>query len=69
MAELSEIYGAVTSLWFGSSLNLSVCSSGLAKEALKENDANLENRFRDGLISVITNHELFSPRSMRLQPW
>lgn len=56
MAELSEVYGPVMSLWFGSSLNLSVCSSELAKEALKENDANLANRFRDGGISVITNH-------------
>ncbi|KAL6988092.1 hypothetical protein U1Q18_013836 [Sarracenia purpurea var. burkii] len=45
-AEWAESYGPIISVWFGSTLNVVVSSSELAKEVLKENDQQLADRHR-----------------------
>lgn len=45
-SEWSEHYGPIISVWFGSTLNVVVSSSELAKEVLKENDQQLADRHR-----------------------
>jgi coumaroylquinate(coumaroylshikimate) 3'-monooxygenase len=46
-AEWAQAYGPIISVWFGSTLNVVVSSSELAKEVLKENDQQLADRFRN----------------------
>ncbi|OVA11789.1 Cytochrome P450 [Macleaya cordata] len=45
-ADWSKIYGPIISVWFGSTLNVVVCNSELAKEVLKEKDQQLADRHR-----------------------
>ncbi|XP_058079046.1 cytochrome P450 98A2-like [Magnolia sinica] len=45
-SEWSQTYGPIMSVWFGSTLNVVVSSSELAKEVLKENDQQLADRPR-----------------------
>lgn len=45
-AEWAQAYGPVISVWFGSTLNVIVSNSELAKEVLKENDQQLADRHR-----------------------
>ncbi|THG00748.1 hypothetical protein TEA_025573 [Camellia sinensis var. sinensis] len=45
-AEWAEVYGPIISVWFGSTLNVVVSSSELAKEVLKEHDQQLADRHR-----------------------
>ncbi|KAI3437016.1 uncharacterized protein J3R85_005742 [Psidium guajava] len=45
-AEWSGAYGPIISVWFGSTLNVVVSSSALAKEVLKEHDQQLADRHR-----------------------
>ena len=42
----ARCYGPIISVWFGSTLNVVVSSSELAKEVLKENDQQLADRRR-----------------------
>ncbi|GMH20228.1 hypothetical protein Nepgr_022069 [Nepenthes gracilis] len=44
--EWSKIYGPIISVWFGSTLNVVVSNSELAKEVLKEHDQQLADRHR-----------------------
>ncbi|KAM7269948.1 hypothetical protein ACFE04_029162 [Oxalis oulophora] len=46
-AEWAEKYGPIISVWFGSTLNVIVSNSELAKEVLKENDQQLADRHRN----------------------
>jgi len=45
-AEWAQSYGPIISVWFGSTLNVIVSNSELAKEVLKENDQQLADRHR-----------------------
>nr|ABC59086.1 cytochrome P450 monooxygenase CYP98A37 [Medicago truncatula] len=45
-AEWAQSYGPIISVWFGSTLNVIVSNSKLAKEVLKENDQQLADRHR-----------------------
>ncbi|KAK3022572.1 hypothetical protein RJ639_032443 [Escallonia herrerae] len=45
-SEWSQAYGPIISVWFGSTLNVIVSNSELAKEVLKENDQQLADRHR-----------------------
>lgn len=45
-ADWSQHYGPIISVWFGSTLNVIVSSSELAREVLKENDQQLADRHR-----------------------
>ncbi|KAJ0100480.1 hypothetical protein Patl1_21093 [Pistacia atlantica] len=45
-AEWAQAYGPIISVWFGSTLNVIVSNSELAKEVLKENDQQLADRHR-----------------------
>ncbi|CAJ1916686.1 unnamed protein product [Sphenostylis stenocarpa] len=45
-AEWAQSYGPIISVWFGSTLNVIVSNSELAKEVLKEHDQQLANRHR-----------------------
>eukprot|EP01018_Ginkgo_biloba_P006057 Gb_33145 [translate_table: standard] len=45
-SEWSQKYGPIMSVWFGSTLNVIVCNTELAKEVLKENDQLLADRPR-----------------------
>uniref|UniRef100_A0A2P2JFW0 p-coumarate 3-hydroxylase n=1 Tax=Rhizophora mucronata TaxID=61149 RepID=A0A2P2JFW0_RHIMU len=45
-AEWAQAYGPIISVWFGSTLNVIVSSSDLAKEVLKERDQQLADRQR-----------------------
>ncbi|KAI7997833.1 Cytochrome P450 98A2 [Camellia lanceoleosa] len=45
-ADWAKVYGPIISVWFGSTLNVIVSSSELAKEVLKENDHQLADRHR-----------------------
>nr|AGC29945.1 CYP98A68 [Sinopodophyllum hexandrum] len=45
-AEWAQIYGPIISVWFGSTLNVVVTNSELAKEVLKEKDQQLADRHR-----------------------
>ncbi|KAJ8420000.1 hypothetical protein Cgig2_007820 [Carnegiea gigantea] len=45
-ADWAGFYGPIISVWFGSTLNVVVSSSELAREVLKENDQQLANRHR-----------------------
>ncbi|CAI0554870.1 unnamed protein product [Linum tenue] len=45
-AEWADRYGPVISVWFGSTLNVVVSSTALAKEVLKEHDQQLADRHR-----------------------
>lgn len=45
-AEWSQSYGPIISVWFGSTLNVIVSNSELAKEVLKEHDQQLADRHR-----------------------
>ncbi|XP_059653669.1 cytochrome P450 98A2 [Cornus florida] len=44
--EWSQSYGPIISVWFGSTLNVIVSNSELAKEVLKQNDQHLADRHR-----------------------
>nr|QDF44409.1 p-coumaroyl shikimate 3'-hydroxylase [Phacelia campanularia] len=44
--EWSQIYGPIISVWFGSTLNVVVSNTELAKEVLKEHDQQLADRHR-----------------------
>ncbi|KAL2478134.1 Cytochrome [Forsythia ovata] len=45
-AEWAETYGPIISVWFGSTLNVIVSNTELAKEVLKEHDQQLADRHR-----------------------
>lgn len=45
-SEWSQHYGPIISVWFGSTLNVVVSNTELAKEVLKENDQQLADRHR-----------------------
>ncbi|KAB1222998.1 Cytochrome P450 98A2 [Morella rubra] len=45
-AEWAQAYGPIISVWFGSTLNVIVSNTELAKEVLKENDQQLADRHR-----------------------
>nr|UOI87846.1 p-coumarate 3-hydroxylase isoform 1 [Althaea officinalis] len=45
-AEWAEKYGPIISVWFGSTLNVIVSNTELAREVLKENDQQLADRHR-----------------------
>lgn len=45
-AEWAQAYGPIISVWFGSTLNVIVSNSELAKEVLKEHDQQLADRHR-----------------------
>lgn len=45
-AEWAQSYGPIISVWFGSTLNVIVSNTELAKEILKENDQQLADRHR-----------------------
>ncbi|XP_058737817.1 cytochrome P450 98A2-like [Vicia villosa] len=45
-AEWAQFYGPIISVWFGSTLNVIVSNTELAKEVLKENDQQLADRHR-----------------------
>nr|ACA64047.1 cytochrome P450 monooxygenase CS'3H isoform [Salvia miltiorrhiza]AJD25230.1 cytochrome P450 CYP98A76 [Salvia miltiorrhiza] len=45
-AEWAQTYGPIISVWFGSTLNVVVCNTELAKEVLKEKDQQLADRHR-----------------------
>ncbi|XP_022151998.1 cytochrome P450 98A2-like [Momordica charantia] len=45
-AEWARQYGPIISVWFGSTLNVVVSNSDLAREVLKEHDQSLANRHR-----------------------
>ncbi|XP_031473498.1 p-coumarate 3-hydroxylase [Nymphaea colorata] len=45
-AEWAQTYGPIMSVWFGSTLNVIVSNSELAKEVLKDNDQHLADRHR-----------------------
>ncbi|XP_058210599.1 cytochrome P450 98A2-like [Rhododendron vialii] len=45
-AEWAQVYGPIFSFWMGSTLNVVVSSSALAKEVLKEKDQQLADRHR-----------------------
>ncbi|XP_062166226.1 cytochrome P450 98A2 [Alnus glutinosa] len=45
-AEWAQAYGPIISVWFGSTLNVIVSNSELAKEVLKEHDMQLADRHR-----------------------
>nr|QGX89943.1 p-coumarate 3-hydroxylase [Betula alnoides] len=45
-AEWAQAYGPIISVWFGSTLNVVVSNTELAKEVLKENDQQLADRHR-----------------------
>ncbi|XP_057520209.1 cytochrome P450 98A2-like [Amaranthus tricolor] len=47
----AQQYGPIFSVWFGSSLNVIVSNSELARDVLKENDQHLANRYRSRSIS------------------
>nr|XP_029117118.1 cytochrome P450 98A2 [Elaeis guineensis] len=46
-AEWAQTYGPIMSVWFGTTLNVVVSSSELAREVLKENDQQLADRPRN----------------------
>ncbi|URD95066.1 cytochrome P450 [Musa troglodytarum] len=46
-AEWAEAYGPIMSVWFGTTLNVVVSSSELAREVLREKDQQLADRARD----------------------
>ncbi|BBG96212.1 hypothetical protein Prudu_004954 [Prunus dulcis] len=46
-AEWAQVYGPIISVWIGSTLNIVVSSSELAKEVLKEHDQKLADRHRN----------------------
>ncbi|RXH92231.1 hypothetical protein DVH24_033127 [Malus domestica] len=46
-AEWAEKYGPIFSVWIGSTLNVAVSNTELAKEVLKENDQKLADRHRN----------------------
>nr|AAS57921.1 hydroxylase-like cytochrome P450 CASS [Camptotheca acuminata] len=46
-AEWAQVYGPIMSVWFGSTLNVVISNSELAKEVLKENDQHLADRERN----------------------
>ena len=46
-AEWAQTYGPIISVWFGTTLNVVVSSSELAKEVLKEQDQKLADRHRN----------------------
>ncbi|XP_065847905.1 cytochrome P450 98A2-like [Euphorbia lathyris] len=52
----STTYGPIISVWFGSTLNVIVSSSQLAKEVLKDKDDKLANRHRNKLTDMITQN-------------
>lgn len=45
-ADWAQTYGPIISIWFGSTLNVVVSNSELAKEVLKDNDQHLADRHR-----------------------
>ncbi|KAI4330559.1 hypothetical protein MLD38_028838 [Melastoma candidum] len=47
VATVGQIYGPIISVWFGSTLNVIVSSSELAREVLKDNDQQLADRHRN----------------------
>ncbi|KAH7843264.1 hypothetical protein Vadar_014506 [Vaccinium darrowii] len=50
-AEWAQVYGPIISVWMGSTLNVVVSSSELAKEVLKEKDQQLADRHRSRTVS------------------
>ncbi|KDO76113.1 hypothetical protein CISIN_1g010704mg [Citrus sinensis] len=53
-AEWSKIYGPIMSVWIGSSLNVIVSNSELAKQVLKDCDQQLANRHRPKAVAIIS---------------
>ncbi|KAJ0106518.1 hypothetical protein Patl1_17799 [Pistacia atlantica] len=54
--EWSKTYGPIISVWVGSTLNVVVSNSELAKEVLKDNDQQLANRHRTMAGAVLSKN-------------
>ncbi|KAI9174480.1 hypothetical protein LWI28_017949 [Acer negundo] len=52
-AEWSNTYGPIISVWFGSTLNVVISNSELAKQGLKDNDQQLADRYRSRALALI----------------
>ncbi|KAK3220832.1 hypothetical protein Dsin_014802 [Dipteronia sinensis] len=52
-AEWSNTYGPIISVWFGSTLNVVISNSELAKQGLKDNDQQLADRYRNRTLALI----------------
>ncbi|KAK0587500.1 hypothetical protein LWI29_023896 [Acer saccharum] len=52
-AEWSKTYGPIISVWFGSTLNVVISNSELAKQGLKDNDQQLADRYRNRTLALI----------------
>jgi len=50
-AEWAQVYGPIISVWMGSTLNVVISSSDLAKEVLKAKDQQLADRHRSRTVS------------------
>lgn len=55
-AEWAQSFGPIISVWFGSTLNIVVSSSELAKEVLKEKDQQLADRYRSRTATRLTKY-------------
>ncbi|TXG50467.1 hypothetical protein EZV62_022991 [Acer yangbiense] len=51
-AEWSNTYGPIISVWFGSTLNVVISNSELAKQGLKDNDQRLADRYRNRRLTL-----------------
>lgn len=49
-------YGPIFSVWFGSSLNVIISNSELAREVFKENDQQLADRYRSRSIAKLSKN-------------
>lgn len=56
--EWAQTYGPIMSVWFGSTLNVVVSSSELAKEVLKDKDQQLADRYRSRSAAKFTKNGL-----------
>ncbi|KAL1561839.1 5-O-(4-coumaroyl)-D-quinate 3'-monooxygenase [Salvia divinorum] len=55
-ADWANSYGPIISVWFGSTLNVVVSSTELAKEVLKEKDQQLADRYRSRTATRLTKY-------------
>ncbi|KMT17031.1 hypothetical protein BVRB_2g042320 [Beta vulgaris subsp. vulgaris] len=51
----AQNYGPIFSIWIGSSLNVIISNSELAREVFKENDPQLADRYRSRSVAKISN--------------
>lgn len=55
-ADWAQSYGPIISVWFGSTLNIVVSNTELAKEVLKEKDQLLADRYRSRTATRLTKY-------------